>query len=58
MTSKRATLLTVAFVAVALLATPALAVSCITSKGQFDTYKRQFAQRAASSGVGSAAGRG
>lgn len=35
-----------------LLATPALAASCITSKGQFQAYKQQLAQQAASSGVG------
>jgi membrane-bound lytic murein transglycosylase B len=52
MTPNRALLRTVAFIAGALVATPALAASCITSKGQFETYKKQFAQQAASSGVG------
>lgn len=52
MTPKRATLLTMAFVVGVLLATPAMAASCITSKGQFETYKRQLAQQAAASGVG------
>lgn len=34
------------------MATPASATSCITSKGQFQAYKQQLAQQAASSGVG------
>lgn len=58
MTPKRITLRTVAFVALALLTTPALlgkpvwAASCITSQGQFETYRQQLAQQAASFGVG------
>ncbi len=52
MTTTRATLQMVAFVAGALLATPTLAASCITSKGQFETYKQQLAKKAASSRVG------
>lgn len=51
MTSKRATLRTVAFIAGALFATQAFAASCITSKGQFGAYKKRFAQQAASAGV-------
>lgn len=41
-----------ACVAAALLATPSWAASCITSQGQFDAYKQQLAQQAASAGVG------
>jgi membrane-bound lytic murein transglycosylase B len=58
MTPKRTTLRTVAFVAglllttPAFLATPASAASCITNQGQFEAYKQQLAQQAASSGVG------
>ncbi len=52
MTPTRATLQMLAFVAGALLATPTLAASCITSKGQFATYKQQLAKKAARSGVG------
>jgi membrane-bound lytic murein transglycosylase B len=51
MTPKRAALRMVAIVAGALIATPALAASCITSKGQFGAYKQQLAQQAAASGV-------
>lgn len=52
-TAKRtATCLLGALFAGALLATPALAASCITNQGQFDAYKQQLAQQAASSGVG------
>ncbi|WP_428521875.1 lytic murein transglycosylase [Roseibium sp.] len=51
MTPKRAALRMVAIVAAALIATPALAASCITSKGQFGAYKQQLAQQAAASGV-------
>ena len=36
----------------ALLATPLWAASCITSQGQFEAYKQQLAQQAASFGVG------
>lgn len=52
MTLKRTSLLTMSFVAGALLATQAVAASCITSKGQFGGYKQQLAKQAASSGVG------
>lgn len=52
MTPKRITPGMVAFVVGALLATPALAASCITSQGQFETYRQQLAQQAASFGVG------
>lgn len=52
MTPKRATLRALALVAGAMLATPAMAAACITSQGQFDAYKQQLAQQAASSGVG------
>ncbi|GAB4522763.1 MAG: lytic murein transglycosylase [Roseibium sp.] len=52
MTPIKTTLRTVAIVAGVLLATPALAATCITGKGQFEAYKQQFAQQAASSGVG------
>ncbi len=52
MTPRRITLRMVALVAGALLATPAVATSCITSQSQFETYKQQLAQQAASSGVG------
>jgi len=52
MTPKRATLCTLALIAGVLLATPASAASCITSKGQFAAYKQQLAQQAARSGVG------
>ena len=52
MTPKRTTLRTVALLVGALIATPAFAASCITSQGQFDAYKQQFAQQAAASGVG------
>ncbi|WP_305988421.1 lytic murein transglycosylase [Roseibium sp. MMSF_3544] len=52
MTPKPATLGIVAFVGGVLLATQAFATSCITSKGQFDTYKQQLAREAASAGVG------
>ena len=41
----------VAIVAGAMMATPALAASCISSKGQFGAYKQQLAQQAAASGV-------
>ena len=51
MTPKRAALRMVAIVAGAMMATPALAASCITSKGQFGAYKQQLAQQAAASGV-------
>ncbi len=51
MTPKRAALRMVAVVAGAMIATPALAASCITSKGQFGAYKQQLAQQAAASGV-------
>lgn len=51
MTPKRAALRMVAIVAGAMMATPALASSCITSKGQFGAYKQQLAQQAAASGV-------
>jgi len=52
MTLKRASWGIVAAVAGALLTTPALAATCITSKGQFNAYKQQLAQQAASYGVG------
>ncbi|MFK7792379.1 MAG: lytic transglycosylase domain-containing protein [Devosiaceae bacterium] len=52
MTLKRTTLLAAAFVAGALLATPAWAASCITNQGQFDAFKQQLAQQATSAGVG------
>lgn len=52
MTPKRTTLAAVALAAGALLATPALAASCITNQGQFEAYKQQLAQQAATSGVG------
>ncbi len=52
MTPRRAAWPFVALVAGALLATPASAGTCITSQGQFETYKQQLAQQAASSGVG------
>jgi membrane-bound lytic murein transglycosylase B len=51
MTPKRAALRMVAIVTGAMMATPALAASCITSKGQFGAYKQQLAQQAAASGV-------
>lgn len=51
MTPKRAALRMVAIVAGAMMATPALAASCISSKGQFGAYKQQLAQQAAASGV-------
>jgi len=51
MTPKRAALRMAAIVAGALITTPALAASCITSKGQFGAYKQQLAQQAAASGV-------
>ncbi|WP_420339424.1 lytic murein transglycosylase [Roseibium sp.] len=51
MTPKRAALRMMAIVAGAMMATPALAASCITSKGQFGAYKQQLAQQAAASGV-------
>lgn len=51
-TLKRTTLRVLAFLGAALLATQTWAASCITSQGQFETYKKQLAQQAASSGVG------
>lgn len=52
MTPKPATVRMAAFVTGMLLATQVFAASCITSKGQFETYKQQLAQQAASAGVG------
>ncbi|GAA0778837.1 lytic murein transglycosylase [Roseibium denhamense] len=52
MTSKRAAWRVVAAVAAVFMATPAVAATCITSKGQFNAYKQQLAQQAASYGVG------
>lgn len=56
MTLKRTTLRVVVFLASALasalLTTQTWAASCITSQGQFETYKKQIAQQAASSGIG------
>ncbi|MBZ0215384.1 MAG: lytic murein transglycosylase [Fimbriimonadaceae bacterium] len=56
MTPKRTTLRVVAFLASALasalFATQTWAASCITNQGQFETYKKQLAQQAASSGIG------
>jgi len=52
MTVKRATWGMLAVVAGALMTTPAWAAVCITSKGQFNAYKQQLAQQAASYGVG------
>jgi len=52
LTPRRTMLRLAAVVTGVLLATPALAASCITSKGQFQAYKKQLAQQAASSGVG------
>jgi membrane-bound lytic murein transglycosylase B len=51
MTPRRAALRMVAIVAGTMMATPALAASCITSKGQFGAYKQQLAQQASASGV-------
>ena len=51
MTVKPATLRIAALVTGVLLTTQVHAASCITSKGQFGTYKQQLAQVAASSGV-------
>lgn len=48
----RAILLRAAAVAAAVVATPALAAQCITSQGQFGTYKQGLAQQAAAAGVG------
>lgn len=52
MRQKQSILRALALVTGAFLATPALAASCITNQGQFNTYKQQLAQQAASSGVG------
>ncbi|ASP34298.1 lytic murein transglycosylase [Labrenzia sp. VG12] len=52
MTPTRVTLRTLAIVTGMLVATPALAATCITSKGQFGAYKQQLAQQAARAGVG------
>jgi len=52
LTLRQTALRTLAIVTGVMLATPALAASCITSKGQFEAYKQQLAQQAARAGVG------
>ena len=52
MTLKRTTLSIITIVFWALFATQAWAAACITNQGQFETYKKQLAREASSSGVG------
>ena len=52
MTPKRVQLGVCAVAAALLMTAPAQAARCITSQGQFEAYKQQFAQQAASAGVG------
>ncbi|MBV6657646.1 MAG: lytic murein transglycosylase [Devosiaceae bacterium] len=54
MTANRSKWGMVAVIAAMLASTPALAAQCITDRGQFNAYKQQLAQLAASNGVGQA----
>lgn len=52
MTLKRTALQVAVWVACVLFASQSWAATCITSKGKFETYKKQLAREAAASGVG------